>query len=68
VIENGEQIAEMQTVEQAKAYKNERLAKLPEKYKTGQEQYPIIISDGIKEATMEVKEMVNREAKQFLFL
>lgn len=71
VIEQGKQVYDMPTVAEISAYRLQRLAKFPEKYKSEGKNgasYPVIISDGIKEAIEQVHLEVQAEARRFLFL
>jgi nicotinate phosphoribosyltransferase len=67
VMGQGRQIIELTSPEQASEYRMQRLSMLPEKYKTGQEEYPVIISEGVNMAIDKVRLSVEAE-KRNIFL
>ncbi len=67
VVTNGEQDYNPPSVQEIAAYKNERLAQLPEVYKNGTKDYPVIISDGVMEQINQVKVDVQKETEHLFF-
>ncbi len=61
VIEKGKQVYDIPSIKEMSEYRKERLSRLPEKYKTGKEKYPVIISQGIREAQEKVMQYVMSE-------
>ena len=65
VIEKGKQVYNIPSIKEMSEYRKERISRLPEMYRKGKEQYPVIISEGIRKAQEKVKQYAaNEQGKQ----
>jgi nicotinate phosphoribosyltransferase len=67
VIENGTQIYDAPSVVDIAKYAKKRIAQIPEIYKNGTAEYPVIISNGIKNSIAKVRDDVDNEMKLITF-